>query len=197
MVNLLNNYKVQEGLDQAISQIGLGVLTSPKEAIRRIITEKTKALSISILLIASCSIILSFFLLLSHFCPIRPTTLILGYLFGLAKIILGFFIASAFIHITAGFLSASGQVKPLFFGLFLSLLPFAFLLPLTILSLGTTPALGLFIFPLLVVWSSYLLCLVVQEVYQVSLAKAVFILVLPSLIFYISGFLMYRLELDL
>ncbi|MEK9149752.1 MAG: hypothetical protein AAB267_06875, partial [Candidatus Desantisbacteria bacterium] len=65
---------MQEGLDQAISQIGLGVLTSPKEAIRRIITEKTKALSISILLIASCSIILSFFLLLSVFLKIHQTS---------------------------------------------------------------------------------------------------------------------------
>ena len=191
MVNLINNYKVQEGLDQdTIYQIGLGVLVCPKEAIRKIITTDAKALSISILLIASVSITLSFFLLLSHLCPIRPTTLIFGYLFGLVKIILGFFITGAFIHITAGLLSANGQAKGLFFGLFTSLLPFSFLLPLTIFSLGTTPALGLFIFPVLALWSGYLLCLVVQEVYQVSLAKALFILILPYLIFYIAGLLM-------
>lgn len=190
MVNLYNNYKMQEGLDQGtISQIGLGVLICPKEAIGKIITEKTKVFSIAILFIASFSITISFFLLLSHLCPINSITLILGYLLGLVKIILGFFIASAFIHITAGFLSANGLPKPLFFSLFLTLLPFFFLLPLTILSLGTTPALGLFIFPLLAVWSGYLLCLVVKEVYQVSLARAIFILVLPYLIFYIAGIL--------
>ncbi|MBU1599927.1 hypothetical protein KKG61_07485 [bacterium] len=181
---------MQEGLDQGtISQIGLGVLICPKEAIGKIITEKTKVFSIAILFIASFSITISFFLLLSHLCPINSITLILGYLLGLVKIILGFFIASAFIHITAGFLSANGHPKPLFFSLFLTLLPFFFLLPLTILSLGTTPALGLFIFPLLAVWSGYLLCLVVKEVYQVSLARAIFILVLPYLIFYIAGIL--------
>ncbi|MDI6751330.1 MAG: YIP1 family protein [bacterium] len=190
MVNLLNNYKVQEGLNQTVSQISLEVLTSPKEAIKKIIYRGRKTLSISILLIASLSIALSFFLLLSHLCPIRPLPLIFGCLLELSKIILGLFIASAFIHITAGFLSANGQAKPLFFGLFLSLLPFSFLLPLTILSFGTTPVLGFFIFPLLVVWSNYLLCLVVQEVYQVSLTKAVSILVLPGLIFYIAGLLM-------
>lgn len=194
MVNLINNYKVQEGLEQTtISQIGVMVLTSPKDAISKIIGEKKKALSISILLIASVSIALSFFLLLSNFCPINSTTLVFGYLLYLAKTILGFFIAGAFIHFTAGFFSANGHPKSLFLGLFLTLLPFSFLLPLTIFSLGTTPLLGLLTFPLLAVWSFYLLLLVLQEVYQVSLTKALFILIIPYLTFYIAGFLILSL----
>ena len=115
MVNLYNSYKVQEGLSQeTVSSTSLMILTSPKEAIKKIITEKRKVFSISIFLIASFSIALSFFLLISSACPIKPSLLIFGCLLELPKIIFGFFIASAFIHVTAGFLSANGSPKPLF-----------------------------------------------------------------------------------
>lgn len=166
--------------------------TNPREAIRYVLDHPPTVTIFLLFFFALFNGQIAESLYAAPFAKQVGLVVLFGFLFKVIMTILLLFIFSAFVHFFADLFGTTGSVTGLFMTFMLSLSPFIFAAPIAIVS----PTFFIKISLLLILWSLILQIKGIQEVYRISVAKALIAYFLPiGIVFIVVPLLIVELGL--